>query len=380
MAKMFEGQARSGVLQITPYVPGARPAADDINILRLASNENPYGASAAAIAAYSDLSSQLHRYPDGAAINLREAIASKFDIDAAQVVCGAGSDELISLICRAYAGPGDDVLISEYGFMMYRIAAQACGATPVMVPEQNYTCDLEAMLDAVTPSTRVVFIANPNNPTGTMLPIEALTQFRTDLRDDILLVLDAAYCEYVREASYKAGDKLVQEFGNTVVMRTFSKIHGLAALRLGWAYCPPNVADMLNRVRGPFNVCAPAQAAGIAALNDDDHVEHSVTQNAAVMANFCARASAAGYSIIPSFGNFVLIDLKGLDQAEANAILMARSLGRYLEEHKVLVRPVAGYGLQHHLRITIGTADEMTRVADLMAAFARDHVRTTSAA
>jgi histidinol-phosphate aminotransferase len=378
MALEFSGLPRAGVFQIEPYVPGARPKDVGPKILRLASNENPYGPSTQAVEAYQACASDLHRYPDGAAVVLREALATHHDIDAAQIVCGAGSDELISMICRAYAGPGDEVLYSQYGFLMYKIAALACGATPVTAPEKNYTADLDAILAAVTPCTRIVFLANPNNPTGSMVTYEAIEEFRRKLRDDVLLVVDAAYAEYVRDASYHAGDQLVQEFGNTIILRTFSKIYGLAALRLGWAYAPPNVADMLNRVRGPFNVSAPAQAAGIAALHDTDHLEKSVAGNARVLATTTESLRGFGYRVLPSFGNFVLVDLTGLDHHEQNAGLMARSLARFLEENDILVRPVGAYGLHHHLRITIGLPDDMLKVCASMKQFVTDHVRSAA--
>lgn len=379
MSEEFLGVPRSGVLQISPYVPGAREGNDpSVKLIRLASNENPYGASEAAIAAYTSCANELHRYPDGSSTALRQALSDHYEIEANQIVCGAGSDELIALICRTYAGPGDDVIMSQYGFLMYKIAATACGANVIEVAEQDYTVDLDAILGAVTPSTRIVFIANPNNPTGTMLPFQKLYEFREKLADDILLVLDAAYCEYVREPGYEAGDALVEEFGNVVVMRTFSKIHGLAALRLGWAYCPPNVADMVNRVRGPFNVSAPAQAAGIAALKDSGHVDLSASRNANMRDEVTAKLTAAGYRVIPSFGNFVLVDFTGLDGSPENAIGLARACHTALNEQGILVRPVGAYGLHHHLRMTIGTADDMRVVIEAMTNFATSNLKSAA--
>ena len=208
----------------------------------------------------------MHRYPDGGAVALREALAATIHADPAQIVCGAGSDELLQLLTRAYAGPGDEVLYSQHGFLVYPIAAQSVGATPVAAPEKNLRTDVDALLAHVTPRTKICFVAEPNNPTGSYIGAAELKRLRDGLPEHVLLVVDAAYAEYVDRADYTDGTDLVKAHDNVVMSRTFSKIHGLAALRLGWAFCPPAVADVLNRIRGPFNTPAPALAAGVAAL------------------------------------------------------------------------------------------------------------------
>ena len=252
---------RQGILDIAPYVPGKSALAGGV---KLSSNETPFGPSPRAVEAYLAGAKTLSRYPDGSARPLREAIAKLYGLDPARIVCGAGSDELLNLLATAYLGPGDEAIYSRHGFLVYRIVILARGATPVVAPEKNLTADVDEILARVTPATRMVYLANPNNPTGTYLTFDEIKRLRTGLPDDVLLVLDAAYAEYVRANDYEAGIELVATTNNTVMTRTFSKIYGLASLRIGWAYCPDAVADALNRIRGPFNVSGPAIAAGVA--------------------------------------------------------------------------------------------------------------------
>ena len=272
-------QPQPGILDISPYVPGESEVAGGLEPIKLSSNETPLGPSPKAVAAYRAAAEHLDRYPDGSATALRNAIARQYGLNPERIVCGCGSDELINLIAHAYIGPGDEAVYSEHGFLMYKIATLSSGGTPVSVPEKAYRVDVDAMLARVTPKTKVVFLANPNNPTGTYIPHDEVRRLHKGLPGHTLLVLDAAYSEYVRRNDYEAGLELVATTDNTVMTRTFSKIYGLAALRLGWAYCPAAVADVLNRVRGPFNVTAPAIAAGVAALDDKAHVETAVAHN-----------------------------------------------------------------------------------------------------
>jgi len=354
---------RPGILGVSPYVGGESAAPGRNRAIRLASNENPLGPSPRAAAAYAALRDELHRYPDGGARALRQAIAESEGLDAARIVCGAGSDELIALLARAYAGAGDEVLHSAHGFLMYAIAAKTAGATPVAAPERDLTADVDALLARVGARTRLVFLANPNNPTGSYLSGAAVRRLRLGLPDQVLLVLDAAYAEYVTADGYDAGAALVDEFDNVVMTRTFSKIHGLAALRLGWAYGSAAVVDVLNRVRGPFNVSQAAQAAGVAALSDAAHVERSRRHNARWLSWFAEQATALGLHPYPSVGNFVLVRFPEDPARGAPAAL------RHLKDQGILLRDMASYGLPDCLRVTIGTEADMREVATALAGF-----------
>lgn len=343
---------RSGIMEIAPYVGGEAKAAPGQRLLRLASNEGAYGPPPKAVEAVQAYLPELHRYPDGSCAALREALASKHRTSPEKIVCGAGSDELIGLLCRAYAGADDEVLYSQYGFLMYAIAAKACGATPVAAPETELCADVDALLKAVTPRTKLLFLANPNNPTGSLLSKSEVARLHAGLRPDVLLVLDAAYAEFVTGSSYSAGDELVDS-GNVVVLRTFSKIYALAGPRLGWAHCAPEIAGVLNRVRGPFNVPAIAQVAGLAALADDAFVQHAHQENAKVKAAFEATLKDCGLHVYPSAGNFVLVKFG----PAAEQIRLA------LKERGILVRQMGAYHLPECLRITIGTAEDMQILA-----------------
>ena len=354
---------RPGILEVTPYVGGEASISGRNRAIRLASNENPLGASPRAAAAYAALRDELHRYPDGAARELRETIARVEELDPARIVCGAGSDELIALLVRGYAGPGDEVLHSEHGFLMYPIAARTAGASQVAAPERKLRADVDALLERVTAKTRLLFLANPNNPTGSYLSEAELRRLRGGLPERVLLVVDSAYAEYVTEDDYGSGAGLVEAFDNVVMTRTFSKIHGLAALRLGWAYCPPAVAGVLDRLRGPFNVSQAAQAAGVAALGDRDHVAHSRRHNARWRAWLTERLAALYLHPYPSAANFVLVRFPGHPERSADAALAD------LNENGVLVRALAAYGLPDCLRITIGTEAEVRATAEALEGF-----------
>jgi len=351
-------QPRPGILDVAAYVGGEAGLAGHNRVIRLASNESPLGPSPRAIEAYRALAGELHRYPDGGATELRKTLARHYRIDADRIVCGAGSDELIALLIRGYAGHGDEVLYSRHGFLMYAIGAKTAGATPVAAPERDLTADVDALLAHVSPRTRILFLANPNNPTGTLLPAGAVERLRRELPADVLLVLDAAYAEYVTRADYEPGIKLVEAGDNVVMLRTFSKIFGLAALRVGWAYCPPAVADVLNRVRGPFNVSAASLAAAAAALEDRAHTERARQHNERWLPWFREELAKLGLVAVPSYGNFVLVRFPDADAALA-----------FLNARGIIPRRMAAYGLPDCLRITIGTGEEMEAVVTALAEY-----------
>jgi histidinol-phosphate aminotransferase len=359
---MHTVKPRPGILDIVPYVPGNVDNADPDRVVYLASNESPLGASPLAVEAYNALGQKLHRYPDSSSRELRDAIGAKYGLPADRIVCGNGSERLIDLLARAYAGPGDEVLYSQYGFIMYPICALAAGARPVTAPERNFTSDVDALLAAVTEHTRIVFLANPNNPTGTYIGASEVKRLRDGLPDSVLLVIDSAYAEYVETPDYSAGYELVDaDSANTVVLHTFSKIYGLAALRLGWAYCPPQIADVLNRIRGSFSITAPAQAAGIAALRDQEHIDKALTHNRQWLPWLSEALKTLGLEVIPSMGNFVLVRF---DNAER-----CRSAHRELLSKGVILRPVGGYGLPEALRITVGNERENRACVEALQTF-----------
>lgn len=355
-------EARPGIMDIAAYVGGesAIPGVD--RIIKLSSNEGPFGPSPLSSKAFEAEAHNLHRYPDGSAVELRNAIGARYGLDPAKIVCGAGSDELIALLCKAYAGPGDEVLYSEHGFLMYPITAKSVGATPVTAAETDKTANVDNLLSAVTDRTRVLFLANPNNPTGTYLPASEVKRLRDGLRDDILLVVDAAYAEYVSVDDYTPGIELVDAGENTVMTRTFSKIYALGGVRLGWCYAPANVVDVLNRIRGPFNVSAAAMAAGVAAIADRDFEDMSRAHNDKWREWTAAEFRKLGLDVTPSIGNFLLVCFEntGRDAEAADAFLKSRG---------IVVRRMGGYGFPNCLRITIGLEDEMRAVVEALAAF-----------
>jgi histidinol-phosphate aminotransferase len=299
-------EPRPGILDIAPYVPG-KTATGHATPFKLSSNESALGPSPDAIAAYRDAADTLHLYPDGSSARLRAAIAERHGLHADHIVCGAGSDELLALLAHAYLGPGDEAIHTAHGFLVYPIAIRASGAAPVVAPEHALTASVDEILERVTPRTKMVFLANPNNPTGTYVPFDEVKRLHGNLPERCLLVLDAAYAEYVRRNDYAAGVELVASAGNVVMTRTFSKAYGLAALRLGWAYCPAHVADALNRIRGPFNVNGPAITAGVAAVKDQAHLDAAVAHNEEWLPWLSQRIADIGLEVTPSAGNFVLI-------------------------------------------------------------------------
>lgn len=355
--------ARSGILDIAAYVPGESKVPGGLTPAKLSSNETPLGPSPAAIEAFKAAAGELERYPDGQATRLREAIARRYGLDMARIVCGSGSDELLGLLARGYLGPGDEAIYTAHGFLVYRIAILTNGATPVVVPERDLKTDVDAILAAVTPKTRMVFLANPNNPTGTYIPIEEVRRLRAGLRGDIVLVLDAAYSEYVSRNDYEAGIELVATTPNTVMTRTFSKIYGLAALRIGWAYCPPEIADVLNRIRGPFNLSSPAIAAGAVAIEDVAHMERAKHHNDVWLPWVEGELRKLGLTVTPSVANFVLMHFpEGSDKTAAGA-------DEFLKSQGVIVRKVGAYGFPNALRMTIGSESDNKRAVDALARY-----------
>jgi histidinol-phosphate aminotransferase len=353
---------RPGVLTINPYVPGKSSAPGVARIHKLSSNETPLGPSPKAIEAYRDVAAHLEEYPDGAATKLREAIGHVFGLDPARIVCGAGSDDLLNLLARAYLRDGDEAIHTTHGFLVYPIATLGAGAVPIIAAERDHTADVDAILAAVTKRTRIVFLANPNNPTGTYVPFDEVKRLHRGLPAHTLLVIDAAYAEYVRRNDYETGIELVATSENVVMCRTFSKVHGLAALRLGWMYGPAHVVDVVNRIRGPFNVNAAAIYAGIAAIEDTAHVERSVAHNDRWLLWLTEEIAALGLRVTPSVANFVLIHFPetGHTAAEADKFLTARGL---------ILRQVASYGLPHCLRMSVGTEEANRKVVAALAAF-----------
>ncbi|WP_109796977.1 MULTISPECIES: histidinol-phosphate transaminase [Novosphingobium] len=346
------------ILGIHAYVPGKSTGKDGQVLTKLSANENPLGTSAAALEARLAAGDPA-RYPDPDSKELRAAIGAVHGIDPARIVMGTGSDELLNLAAQAYAGPGDEVLYVRYGFSVYDIAARRCGATPIIAPDADYGTDVDALLACVTGQTRVVFLANPNNPTGSWLPRAEIARLHAGLRPDILLVLDGAYAEYLDPEEDDGALALSQSAGNVLVTRTFSKIYGLAGERIGWGTADPAIVDMLNRIRGPFNISLTGQAAGVAAMRDQAFVEASRRHNRAVRERFVGKLEALGnhgVRPLPSRANFVLILFEGA--------LSAEQVYTGLMDHGYITRWLPGQGLPQALRITIGTEAQMDEIAE----------------
>lgn len=342
---------KPGVMDIDAYVPGKSAAPAGVKLHKLSSNENPLGASPAAIEAVRRLAERMEFYPDGSAARLREAIGAAHGLNPANIVCSNGSDEIIGLLAQTYLEPGDEAIYTEHGFLVYRNYIQAAGAVPVVAGEVGERADVDAVLACVTARTKVVFLANPNNPTGTYVPFEEVRRLHAALPGDVLLVLDAAYAEYVRRNDYESGIELVSSSLNVVMTRTFSKVHGLGGMRIGWVYAPAHVVDALNRMRGPFNVNAAAIEAGVAAMADRAHVDRSVAHNDRWLAWLTEELTGLGLRVTPSVGNFVLMHFPeggSTTAAAADAYLTARGF---------ILRRVSGYGFPNALRMTVGTEE-----------------------
>ncbi|MER8708402.1 histidinol-phosphate transaminase [Mesorhizobium sp. M0074] len=354
---------RAGIMDIEAYVPGKSAAPEGVaKVHKLSANENPLGPSPKAIEAARAVADKLAVYPDGSARRLREAIAEVHGLNPANIVCSNGSDEILGLLAQTYLAPGDEAIITEHGFMVYKIYIQSAGAVPVTVKETDERADIDAILAAVTPATRIIFLANPNNPTGTYVPFQEVRRLHAGLPRNVLLVLDAAYAEYVRRNDYEAGVELVGSAENVVMTRTFSKL-GLGGARIGWMYAPMHVIDAINRVRGPFNVNATAIEAGIAAIRDRAHIERSVAHNETWLAWLSEQLSGLGLRVTPSVGNFILIHFPEDKKHSAAAA------DDYLSARGYILRRVSGYGFPNALRMSIGTEEANRGVVAALATF-----------
>ena len=355
MSYQFSDHVTPGVGKLKPYQPG-KPIAEVVhelglaktNIIKLASNENPLGPSALVLAAIRAESTGLTHYPDGSGHQLKQALANKFGIDPNTITLGNGSNDVLDLIVRAWVAVNDEVIFSEYGFAIYPIATLAANGKPVQIPAKDYGHDLSAMAAAITDQTRIIFLANPNNPTGTWFDRQALQNFLDVVPERVLVVLDEAYCEYVEHKDYPDGLMLLSNYPNLIITRTFSKIYGLAGLRLGFSVSSSAIASVLNRVRQPFNVNSLALVAAVAALTDVDYVTQSRLVNRTGLQQLADGLEKLGLSYIPSIGNFLCFDT-GRD---------AESVYQALLQQGVIVRPLAGYGLSQHLRVSVGTAGQ----------------------
>jgi histidinol-phosphate aminotransferase len=360
---------RASVLAIDPYVPGksAATSAANIPVFKLSANETPLGPSPYAIEAAQRQAAAASVYPEGSSRLLREAIGARHGLDPARVIAGAGSDQILELLALAFLGPGDEAIYSQYGFLEYKIVTLAAGGTPVVAPETRYTASVDALLAAVTDKTRMVFLANPNNPTGTYLPTHEVARLADGLPPHVLLVLDAAYAEYVQAEDYEPGAALATARENVVMTRTFSKIYGLAGLRLGWGYGSPAVIDALNRIRSPFNVSSVAAAAGIAALAHRAHLEAAIAHNAEWLPWLQGSIAALGLDVLPSVGNFLAIrfpDEEGRRATDADA---------YLTQRGLVLRAIGAYGMPEFLRLTVGAREANERVVSALRDFMAGH-------
>ncbi len=357
--------ANDGIMKINAYTPGGAQMGNEVKTLyHLASNETPFGAPDEARTAIADLASHLNLYPNGGALELRSAIAKRYGLKVGNIVCGNGSDELLEFIAAAYIGQGDEAIITEFGFLVYKIAILANGGTPVIAKEVDYTVDVDAILAAVTDKTKVVFLANPGNPTGTYINAGELNRLHKGLRSDIILVIDSAYAEYCTMADYNDGADLVEGNENVIMTRTMSKIYGLAALRVGWSYASDGIVAVLNRIRGPFNVNSAAQAAGAAAIFADDFVKMSIDHNDKWAGIIKQRLNGLGINITPSHTNFLLIhfDETGKTAEEAD---------RYLCSQGVVLRRLEPYNIPNALRYTIGSNEANELVLSLLEKFVK---------
>jgi histidinol-phosphate aminotransferase len=353
-----------GILDIAPYTPGKSPVPEPgRKMYKLSANETPLGPSPKAIAAYKAAADHMEDYPEGTSRVLREAIGRAFGLDPDRIICGAGSDEILNLLAHVYLRHGDEAISSAHGFLVYPIATKANGAANVVAPETNFTADVDAILKLVTPRTKLVWLANPNNPTGTYLPFDEVKRLRAGLPPHVLLILDAAYADYVSRNDYEMGIELVATSDNTVMTHTFSKIHGLASLRIGWMFGPANIVDAVNRIRGPFNVSTPAMLAAVAAIEDTAHQEMSKAHNEKWRSYLTEEVTKLGLKVTPSVGNFILIHFpteKGMTATEADAFLTRRGL---------VLRALPNYGLPHALRMTIGPEEANRLVVEALRDF-----------
>ena len=355
----------TGLKNIAPYVGGESELKGFDKIVKLASNEGAFGPSPKTLEALKLTAHDFHRYPDGDCTELRNILGEKNNINYKNIICGAGSDELINLLCRCYAGPGDEILYSEHGFAMYPIYGKTVGASIVAAPENNRTVSVDGLLGLITQKTKIIFIANPNNPTGTYIPKREVERLVNNIPKNILLVIDSAYSEFVDRPDYTDGAEFVSANNNVVMLRTFSKIYGMGGLRLGWSYAPDSVLDILNRVRSPFNVSYPAIVSGIAALGDDEFLEMSQKHNQKWLKWTSDEIKGLGLTSAESVCNFLVVDFPNnndLKKTAENADIFLKSKG-------IIVRRMGGYGLPDSLRITIGLEKEMKYLIESLKIF-----------
>ncbi|MCD1631172.1 histidinol-phosphate transaminase [Marinobacter shengliensis] len=363
MAVDYQSLAVKGVQALSPYQPGkpieelARELGlNPAEIIKLASNENPLGPSEKALAAARKALEELCLYPDGNGFELKQALANRFGVGMDQITLGNGSNDVLEVIARCFADTDSEVVFSQYAFAVYPIVTQAIGAKGVPVPAKEWGHDLEAMAAAVTERTKLVFVANPNNPTGTVHTAKAIEAFLDQIPERVLVVLDEAYCEYLTGDEYPDGIKLLERYPNLIVCRTFSKAWGLAALRVGYAISSPAIADILNRVRQPFNVDSVALAAATAVLQDEAYLNRSREVNEAGLRQLSEAFELMGLPYIPSAGNFIAVEVGDQAQGIYQALL----------SHGVIVRPIAGYGMPYHLRVSVGLPEENERFLDAL--------------
>jgi histidinol-phosphate aminotransferase len=360
---MSSPQPQKAVLSVEPYKGGESTLPGFDKPIKLASNENPLGTSEKAKAAYRDASEKLWLYPEGSAAKLREAIGRRYGLDPARIICGAGSDEIFQMLVRAYIAPGDEVVQRQHAFSIYKIFCSIAGAVMRVAPDNGLLPNVDALIAAMTEKTRLVFLDNPNNPTGTYLPFEDVRRLQQALPPQALLVLDAAYAEYVRRNDYSAGIEVVAQSDNVIMTRTFSKIYGLAAVRIGWAYAPEHVIDALNRVRGPFNISAAAMAAGVAAVEDTDFVNKTADLNARELQRVEQGLKAMGLAVTPSVANFTLVRFPANKSAPA--------ADAFLRSRGIIVRRMESYGLPDALRISIGDETQNSALLKALEDFMR---------
>jgi histidinol-phosphate aminotransferase len=353
--------AKNYILEIDPYKPGKSKTgsilAEPKKIIKLSSNENALGASPKVVEGYKKHSEELFRYPDGSSAKLREAIANKYNINEGRIVCGAGSDEIISFLTHAFCDIDDEVLYSQHGFLMYPISAKRVGAKPVSAAEFNLTANVDNLLAKISDKTKIIFIANPNNPTGSYLNNLEIERLIQGVPKNIIIVLDLAYAEFVTTSDYPDGVQMVNKYDNVVMLRTFSKIYGLASIRLGWSYSSEYIADVLNRVRGPFNITGSAQMAGVLALSDDKFVEESKAHNSKWLKIFNLALKDLNIKTYPSVANFILIDFLSIKNCQ--------KANDYFLDNGVIFREMSAYGLPNCLRMTIGNEEENKQVLEL---------------
>jgi len=357
---MSSPKAHEWIQEMAPYVPGRSTVEGIKEPAKMSSNESVFGASPNAVEAFRTVADKLMRYPDANSNDLRDEIARIHELDLDKIICGAGSDELLTLLIHTYAGPGDEVIYSQYGFMVYPIQTTAAGATGIAVPNKNWAADIDGIIDAVTEDTKIIFIDNPNNPTGAYNTWAEIERLHAAIPESVVLVLDAAYAECVTADDYDAGAALVERASNVIMTRTFSKMYALAGLRVGWAYGAPEIIDMLNRVRMPFNVCVPGHPAAIEAVKDQAHLQASVEFNTKWRDWLTLELRALGLDAVDSQTNFVLVEFPQGNQS-------AKACNAFLTSRGYLVRALPP--LPDHLRISLGTEEQNQGVIALIKEF-----------